>query len=501
MSRIRGWSLSRKILGATTLAIVLILACGILLLNEAQSRATLHEQEQQIRTASDTTLRAIERIMQTGDPSDVILFIRPPSQLNGQDREDQVRISVAKPDGTVRWDTDPAGEGRRLTIDDRGLLQREGSHYALTRKLAASASCTSCHEVAPGTTLGYVKVQTSSLPSDRIVADSRRRLILFAAFQVVALVALVGWLMRSLVVRPMRRFVARVRAGESDLTRRLPEDGGDEFADLAGAFNHFLSLLEQLVSAIRVASGSVGREASQVAQAAREVSQATLEQASNLERSASSLEQLTATVQQNAGNAAQGQTLAARSRALAEAGAPVVESAVTAMSDVNRSAQRIEEIVGAIEAIAFQTNILALNAAVEAARAGEQGRGFAVVAAEVRQLAVRSSAAAHEVKQIVGEALERIGGGVELVTRSGSTLREIVEAIRNLDSVVATIAAASQEQSGGLMEANRSIQSVQGSTHAVADQSTHLADNAQAMLAEASNLQDLVGKFRVSGGA
>ena len=497
MNRLSGWSLSRKILSATTLAIVLILAGGIFLLDEAQSRATLAEQEQQIRAASDTSMRAIERIMQTGDPNDVIAFIRPQTGAAGN----QVRISVARPDGTVRWDTDRAGEGQRLVLDDRGTLQREGTHYALTRRLIASESCTGCHQVRPGETLGHVKVQTSSVPADRIVADSRRRLILFAGFQVLALAVLVGWLMRSLVIRPMQRFVASVRAGESDLTRRLPQDGGDEFADLAEAFNHFLALLEQLVGAIRAATGSVGREAGQVAQAAQDVSQATLEQASNLERGASSLEQLTITVKQNADNAAQGQKLAARSRALAEAGAPVVESAVTAMSDVNRSAQRIEEIVGTIEAIAFQTNILALNAAVEAARAGEQGRGFAVVAAEVRQLAVRSSAAAHEVKQIVGEALERIGGGVELVTRSGSTLGEIVEAIRHLDSVVVSIAAASQEQSGGLMEANRSIQTVQRSTHEVAEQSTNLADNAQAMMAQASRLQDLVGQFRVSAGA
>ena len=500
MTQHSGWSLSRKILSATTLAIVLILAGGIFLLNEAQSRATLADQEQQVRTASDTTLRAIERIMQTGDPNDVIVFIRPQAGLGGSPAEHPVRISVAKPDGEVKWDTDRAGEGQRLLLDDRQSLQREAGFYSLTRKLVASESCTSCHKVQPGETLGYVRVRTSSVPAERIVADSRRRLILFAGFQVLALALLIGWLMRSLVIRPMQRFVASVRAGESDLTRRLPQDGGDEFAELGAAFNHFLALLERLVSAIRAATGSVGREAGEVARAAQDVSRATQEQASNLERSASSLEQLTVTVTQNAENAAQGQELAARSRALAEAGAPVVDSAVSAMTDVNRSAHRIEEIVGAIEAIAFQTNILALNAAVEAARAGEQGRGFAVVAAEVRQLAVRSSAAAHEVKQIVGEALDRIGGGVELVTRSGSTLREILEAVRHLDSVVASFASASQEQSGGLMEANRSIQTVQRSTHEVADQSTHLADNAQAMLAQASRLQDLVGQFRVSAG-
>jgi methyl-accepting chemotaxis protein len=87
--------------------------------------------------------------------------------------------------------------------------------------------------------------------------------------------------------------------------------------------------------------------------------------------------------------------------------AQVVAQVVTTMEEINASSQRIADITGVIDGIAFQTNILALNAAVEAARAGEQGRGFAVVASEVRNLAQRSAESAREIKALIGVSVRQ----------------------------------------------------------------------------------------------
>ena len=110
-----------------------------------------------------------------------------------------------------------------------------------------------------------------------------------------------------------------------------------------------------------------------------------------------------------------------------------------------------------IDGIAFQTNILALNAAVEAARAGEQGRGFAVVAAEVRNLAQRSAAAAKEIKALIGDSVDKVEAGTQLVDAAGETMEEIVGSVKEVSDLIAEIAAASQEQSAGIEQVNTAV--------------------------------------------
>lgn len=133
------------------------------------------------------------------------------------------------------------------------------------------------------------------------------------------------------------------------------------------------------------------------------------------------MEELTATVRNNADNALRANRLANDAQGKAEQGGEVVQRLVRAMDAIDAASQRIGEIIGVIDEIAFQTNRLALNASVEAARAGEQGRGFAVVATEVRNLASRSAAAAKEIKVLIRDSGDKVKAGSGLVNRSGET--------------------------------------------------------------------------------
>ncbi|WP_429574262.1 methyl-accepting chemotaxis protein [Paraburkholderia sp. UCT70] len=125
---------------------------------------------------------------------------------------------------------------------------------------------------------------------------------------------------------------------------------------------------------------------------------------------------------------------------------------------------RIVDIIGAIEGIAFQTNILALNAAVEAARAGDEGRGFAVLAGEVRALAQRSAAAAKEIREPTSGSVAKVQNGAELATRAGATMTEIVGAARNVTRIVSEISVASEEQSRGIEQFNRAVTQMHNAT-------------------------------------
>ena len=138
-------------------------------------------------------------------------------------------------------------------------------------------------------------------------------------------------------------------------------------------------------------------------------------------------------------------------------GGDVVAEVVTTMKGINDSSKKIADIISVIDGIAFQTNILALDAAVEAARAGEQGRGFAVVAGEVRNLAQRSVEAAKEIKSLITASVERVEQGSQLVDKAGTTMTEVVGAIRRVTDIMGEISAASNEQSTGVSRVGEAV--------------------------------------------
>jgi methyl-accepting chemotaxis protein len=210
--------------------------------------------------------------------------------------------------------------------------------------------------------------------------------------------------------------------------------------------------------------GSIKAATVQLTAGSQDLSARTEEQVASLEEMAASIRELSVTVKQNADNAQQANQLALAARGAAEGGGDVATSAMSAMGEIEQSSQRIAEIVGLIDEIAFQTNLLALNAAVEAARAGDAGRGFAVVAAEVRSLAQRSSQASKEIKGLISTSNGHVKRGVELVGRAGSSLGEIVTSVKKVADIVSEIAAASQEQSAGVQEVDEAVTQMEGVT-------------------------------------
>ena len=141
---------------------------------------------------------------------------------------------------------------------------------------------------------------------------------------------------------------------------------------------------------------------------------------------------------------------------VASRGGAVVARVVDTMHAIHDASQKIVDIIGVIDSIAFQTNILAPNAAVEAARR-RAGRGFAVVAGEVRTLAQRSAAAAREIKGLIESSVQKVDEGSQLVGQAGDTMGEIVESVRRVTDIMGEITAATQEQTSGIEQVNRAI--------------------------------------------
>ena len=186
---------------------------------------------------------------------------------------------------------------------------------------------------------------------------------------------------------------------------------------------------------------------------------------------------------------------------IASRGGEVVEQVVETMHAIASSSNKVVDIIGVIEGIAFQTNILALNAAVEAARAGEEGRGFAVVAGEVRSLAQRSAAAAKEIKALIGDSAAKVDSGTELVARAGQTMSEIVQAVRRVTDIMGEISAASEEQSDGIEQVNRAVTQMDSVTQQNAALVEQAAAAAASLEEQTRQLKDVVAQWRVQGAA
>ena len=244
---------------------------------------------------------------------------------------------------------------------------------------------------------------------------------------------------------------------------------------------------------------SVRQASIEIAQGNADLSERTEQAASHLQRSAASMEQLAATVRQTAEHAGEAERLSAGASDVATRGGEAVAAVVETMERITRSSRRIGDILGAIDGIAFQTNILALNAAVEAARAGESGRGFAVVAAEVRTLAQRSAEAAREIRSLIETSSSHVEDGASRVAEAGSTMQRLVGSVRDTSALVAGISRAAQEQSAGLGQVSGSVGELDGMTQQNAALVEQSAAAAMSLREQAERLAAAVGQFDLPG--
>lgn len=284
---------------------------------------------------------------------------------------------------------------------------------------------------------------------------------------------------------------------KGDLTEKITTDYSGTFGELKDYCNSTTESLSEIIGEIRVAAETIFTASSEIASGNADLSSRTEQQAANLEETSSSMEELTSTVKLNADNAKQANLLAEQASQVATDGGALIQKVVSTMNAINDSSQKIADIIGVIDGIAFQTNILALNAAVEAARAGDQGRGFAVVAAEVRTLAQRSANAAKDIKALISDSVKKIENGNALVGKSGDTMNDIVSAIKRVNDIMAEIAAASYEQSSGIQEVSGAVSQMDEMTQQNAALVEEAAAAAESLQSQADQLTQRVSQFQL----
>ncbi|KVH13360.1 chemotaxis protein [Burkholderia anthina] len=334
---------------------------------------------------------------------------------------------------------------------------------------------------------------------------TRNRFLMIGAALVAAFAMLFVIVVRRVGSRPLE---AAARASEryaaGDLSVRIRDGaaahgsaGNDEIGRLVQAVDGIGDGLARIVAQVRNGAADIAHGTVGIAAGSSDIAARIATQASSVEQTAASMEQITAAVQQSAEHAAQANALVADASAAATNGDAAVQRVVATMDDIGRATRRIAEITGAIEGIAFQTNILALNAAVEAARAGEHGKGFAVVAAEVRALAQRSAAAVKEIDALSAESSTTVEQGYRIADAARGTMRDIVARVDQVRTLIGEISAASREQSTGIEQVNLAVTQIGEATQQNATLISDAERAAVALREQASQLSDAVSVFRL----
>jgi methyl-accepting chemotaxis protein len=318
------------------------------------------------------------------------------------------------------------------------------------------------------------------------------------ALMVLSIVLTTGalYMVYRYIMRNLNKAVlAAGRIAEGDLSGDVVVEFDDEVGRLMRAIATINGNLHDMLARIRSSTENMATATHQIANGNADLSARTEAQAGSLQESASAMETLTHTVQRNAASAQNANELAARASSVAGRGGDVMTQVVSTMGEIKDGSARIADIIGVIDSIAFQTNILALNAAVEAARAGEQGRGFAVVAAEVRALAQRSAGAAREIKDLINDSVRRVETGGRLVDEAGNTMGEILDAIRQVSTILGDIARASAEQGVGISEVSTAVHQMDDITQQNAALVEEAAAAAASLKEQAQALLQAVGIF------
>ena len=372
---------------------------------------------------------------------------------------------------------------RRLSA---GTVQRTGWCSAAARGL----------QLGTGARLLGLYGAVAALTAWSAMAQAPLAVILATA---VAAVLGASWLAQRWAVAPLESLVYDANLLASGDLSHTVTTGAD------GSIGQLQRALFQLSVNLRTVVQDVRSEVLQLEQSVQEVAagnhhlfERTQTQASNLAVTASAMEEITSTVHSSAASAAEGARLAAHTKALTDSGHEAVQAAGHTMQGIAHAAQDIQSIVQLIEGVAFQTNLLALNAAVEAARAGEAGRGFAVVASEVRALAARTADAAGSIRHLIGQSTGRVADGTEATGAALERMDATLQAVAQVDALLAQINTAANEQQSGIAQINHAIADLDAITQQNAALVEQVTAAALALRTQAGNVRNTMRLLRLS---
>ncbi len=342
-----------------------------------------------------------------------------------------------------------------------------------------------------------VGVTVPSTAFTTVTHNLLQSLLLTGAVLLILLLLVVAYASRRALapIKHTANAMADIAQGKGDLTRRLDATTQDELGDLARGFNAFVERMQSTLQEVRYNAQTVLAGANDIADSTQELSSRTEQAAANLQETSASMEEIHSTVAHTSQASEQANGLAIDAAGASRRGTESMSQMESKMAAISDSSNKISDIIGLIDSIAFQTNILALNASVEAARAGEQGRGFAVVANEVRTLASRSAKAAQDIRELINISVNHAKEGNRDVKTAAQQMHEIHRSITQVSDVIGEITAGTREQTTGIEQVNTAVAEMDTMTQQNTSMVSQNASLAAKMRENAQRLDQLMSEF------
>ncbi|MGN1147329.1 MAG: methyl-accepting chemotaxis protein [Lachnospiraceae bacterium] len=299
------------------------------------------------------------------------------------------------------------------------------------------------------------------------------------------------------IITDLNYIIGEFAEGNFDVHSKQKEAYVGEFKVIMEQLVKMVQQVSDTLRSINESSEQVAGGASQLAESSQDIAQGATDQAAAVEELLATVTEVTNQVEENSKSTDMVHDKAKTVGREAENSQKKMEELTEAMQRISDTSREIEKVIVEIEGIAAQTNLLSLNASIEAARAGEAGRGFAVVAEQIRKLAEDSSASADTSKKLLENALREVEAGNVTTSETAEALNRVIRELEDIILEVANIRTASDRQAISVREIEKGVEQINDVIQTNSAASEEASATSEELSAEAQNLDAIINRFRL----